>query len=268
MEKIMERFCEPNLPKSRVKRVFVSQLLPNEMMSELTDMGIRAYKLGKTDNISSELAYHPDILVNNFRKGFWMCESGAKYIPRDFPRSMILESESELGHIYPYDCLFNNYRIGKNLICGKGVDYLIKAYAMYDEYRIVYVQQNYTKCCSIPITQNAVITCDFYLARALRTNGYDVLTVNDSDDVGLSGFSHGLIGGCAGKLSEKLLVFTGNLNLYKYGNEIRDFCANHGVDAYSLSNNPMYDYGGILPITELVPKGEEGTETDIFEKNL
>lgn len=261
----MERFCNPYIPRTRVKRVFVSQLLPESIVSELNDMGIRTYKLGRTPNLSSELAYHPDILVNNFRKGRWMCENGADYIPFDIPRSLILESECVLGHVHPHDCLFNNFRMGKALICGKSADYLIKAYARYDEYRVVYVQQNYTKCCSIPINQNAVITCDYYVGRTLRMNGYDVLTVKDSDDIGLSGFSNGLLGGCAGMLSDKLLGFTGNLNMYAYGKEIRDFCANYGVDAYSLSSKPMYDYGGILPITEVVPKGEENTATAVFE---
>ncbi len=261
----MERFCDPNLPKSRVKRAFISEIMPDELVSELNDMGIKTYKLGKTPNLSTELSYHPDMLVNNFRKGFWMCENDAKYIPKDFPRSMILESECELGQIYPYDCLFNNYRIGKALVCGKSADYLIKAYAGYDEHRIIYVQQNYTKCCSIPVTQNAVITCDYYVGRALRANGYDVLTLKDSDTIGLRGYSHGLIGGCAGKLSDKLIGFTGDLNKYTYGDDIRDFCANYGIDAYSLSSDPMYDYGGILPITEVVPKGEEDTATDVFD---
>jgi hypothetical protein len=61
----MERFCDPYIPKSRVKRAFVSQLMPDSLISELNDMGIRTYKLGKTKNISSELSFHPDILLNN-----------------------------------------------------------------------------------------------------------------------------------------------------------------------------------------------------------
>lgn len=252
----MERFCVPYLPKTRVRKAFISQIMPDDLVSELEALGIQTFKLGKTDKISSELGYHPDILVNNFRKGLWLCENDPKYLPKNLPRSLFRESESELGNLYPYDCLFNNFKIGNVLVCGKSADYLITAYAKYDECRIVYVPQNYTKCCSIPINDHAVITCDKYIGRALRSNGFDVLTVADSDDIGLRGYSHGLIGGCSGLLSGDLLGFTGDLNKYKYGDDIRDFCANHGVDAFSLSSKPMYDYGGILPITELIPKNE------------
>ena len=257
----MERICDPYMPRSNVKKAFISALLPDEIVQELQDMGIKTYKLGRTPNILSELSYHPDILLNNFRKGQWMCENDPKYLPKDLPRSLFVESEAELGDLYPYDCLFNNFRLGKALICGMGTDYLIRAYADYDEYRIIYVEQNYVKCCCIPVTDNAVITCDYYIGRALRKNGYDVLTVKDCDRIGLKGYSHGLIGGCAAKLSDKLIGFTGDLNQYTYGDDIRDFCANYNIDAFSLSSKPMYDYGGILPITENIPKADVGIST-------
>ncbi len=252
----MERFCFPNLPKSKVKRVFVSQLMPNSLISELNDMGIITYKLGRSENIYSELGYHPDILLNNYLTGQWICEYNAKYIPKEIPRHIIIESELELGDLYPCDCLFNNFSLHKALVCGKSTDYLIKSHAKYEEHRIIFVPQSYTKCCCIPITNSAVITCDRSIGKKLRENGFDVLTIEDSNEIGLRGYSHGLIGGCAGMISENLLAFTGDLNKYKYGNDIRDFCDNFNVDAFSLTNNPMYDYGGILPITEVIDNTE------------
>ena len=268
----MERYCTPNLPKSRVRRAFISKLMPEQLVSELNDMGIRTHVLGRTPHIGTELAYHPDILLNNFRKGLWLCENDAKYLPKDLPRSIFRESEQELQEMYPLNCLFNNYRLGKFLICGRRADDLIQAYAKYEGARIAFVPQGYAKCCSIPINEYSVITCDPYIGRTLRQLGFDVLTVQDTDEIGLNGFSHGLIGGCAAMLAPDLLGFTGNLNKYKFGDDIRDFCANHGVDAFSLSSEPMYDFGGILPITELVPKDEQqftqGVDLSFTEKNL
>lgn len=260
----MEIYCEPHLPKNKVRRAFISGLLPLEIEDELNDIGIITYRLGRTPNLMSELAYHPDILVNNFRKGMWICESNAKYIPEDFPNSLLRESETELGDLYPFDCPFNNFRINKALVCGKRADYLIQAFAKYEGLRTIFVVQNYTKCCCIPINDVAVITSDYYIGRALSENGFDVLRVNDSDDIRLRGYSRGLIGGCAGMLSKDLLAFTGNLNKYKYGDDIRDFCANHHVDAFSLTSSGMYDYGGILPITEMSFTESEDTKACIF----
>jgi len=248
---IKEIHCEPFLPNNKVKRVFVSGLMPDEMISELRSMMIKPYILGKSKNMTGELAYHPDILVNNFRKGSWICENDAGYLPKGLPQNLFRESENELSDLYPYDCPFNNFRLGHALICGKSADYLIKAYADYEEKLTIFVKQNYTKCCTVIVNKSAVITSDFYIGRELRRHGYDVLTIKDSSDIGLNGYGYGLIGGCAGKISDDLIAFTGDLNKYNYGNDIRDFCNNHHVDVFSLTNRPMYDYGGILPITEI-----------------
>ena len=237
--------------------------MPDELVSELNDFGVITYKLGKSNNLNTELAYHPDILLNNFRKGLWLCESDAQYLPKEIDRELFRESETELADLYPFDCPFNNFQLDKILICGKNADYLIKAYAKYEDMRVLYVPQNYTKCCCVILNKKAVITSDYYIGKILRTNGFDVLTLNDSDEIGLSGFSHGLIGGCAVNLSSDIIGFTGDLNKYKYGNDIRAFCDNHGIDALSLSNKPLYDYGGVLPITELV-FNESNPEKTVF----
>ena len=259
-----ERFCTPFLPKNRVKRVFVSGLMPDYLIRELEDMMIKPYIMGKSHNMNGELAYHPDILINNYAKGLWICEHDARYIPKDFPYKLIMETETELEDLYPYDCPFNNFRIAHALVCGKAVNYLIKQYAAYEDRLVILVPQNYTKCCTVLVNEKAVITSDQFIYKTLRRHGFDVLRVYDGPDIYLNGYSHGLIGGCAGKISKNTLVFTGDLNQYKYGDDIRDFCRNHHVDALSLSSRPLYDYGGILPITEYTDSEEEDV-SDIFD---
>lgn len=256
---LKERYCEPNLPKSRVLRAFVSDLMPNELIEELKSMMIRPYVLGKSHNMNGELAHHPDILVNNFRKGMWICEHNAQYLPKHLPIKLFRESETELADLYPYDCPFNNFRLRQALVCGKSADYLIKSYANYENYLTIFVPQNYAKCCTVIVNQHAVITSDYYIGRTMRKYGFDVLTVEDSNEIGLRGYSHGLIGGCAGKIDENVIAFTGDLRRYRFGDDIKAFCANHHVDCFSLTNAPMYDYGGILPITEMI------NENDVYD---
>ncbi len=268
----MERFCTPNLPKTRVRRAFISQLMPDAIVSELNDMFIKTHKLGKSPNIVGELAYHPDILLNNFKTGYWLCEYDAKYLPKDISRKIFRESENQIGSIYPTNCIFNNFYIGNTLICSRSTDLIIREYAKYRNMRIINVPQGYTKCSCIPISEEAIITSDAEIGKALRQAGFDVLTVENTVEIKLGTISHGMIGGCAAMLAPNLLGFTGNLNSYKYGDDIRDFCADHGVDAFSLSKEPLYDYGGILPITEHVPKSEEyftqPLDLDVPEKDL
>ena len=262
-----EKFCDPYLPHNRVKRAFVSQLMPESMLNELRDMMVKPYVMGKSHNMTGELAYHPDILINNCKKGIWITEHDPRYIPQDFPYKLIHESETELQNLYPDDCPFNNFRIAHALVCGKCVDYTIRAFAEYEDRLIIYVPQGYTKCCTVLVNERAVITTDQTIHRFMRKHGFDVLRIEDSATIKLRGYSCGMIGGCAGKIAEDLIVFTGNLNSYQYGDDIKDFCRNYHVDCYSLTNQPMYDYGGILPITEITHNQEEDV-SDIFNYKI
>lgn len=260
-----EKYCIPNLPKNRVKRVFVSGILPENIINELRDMMIIPYKLGKSKNLHTELAYHPDILINNYRQGMWFCEHDPKYLPKGIPFNLFMESETELGDLHPYDIPFNNFRLRNALVCGMSADYLIQAYADYEDLLKIHVKQQYTKCSTIIVNEYAVITSDESIGKAMRKNGFDVLTVKYHNQIGLNGFTHGLIGGCAGKISEDTIVFTGDLDSYKNNNDIRDFCMNHGVYCLSLSNDPLYDYGGILPITEYT-RNEDEDVSHLFDE--
>ncbi len=262
-----ERFCDPHLVKSRLARAFVSCALPKQILDELGDMGVTCYMLGSTPNMSGELSKHPDILLNNYRKGMWLCESNARYLPVELRPSFFTESETELNDLYPFDCPFNNFRLKNALYCGKSADYIIKSFAAYDGLRTVFFPQNYAKCCCVIVNDHAVITSDIFISQTMAKNDFDVLLIKDSNEINLTGYSHGLIGGCGVKISDTLLGFTGDLNIFPEGDNIRDFCANHGVDAFSLTNEPMYDYGGILPITEYIPKSEQDITPDCnFER--
>lgn len=255
----MERFCEPNLPSSRVRSAFISSILPDAIVNELNDYGIETFKLGKSKNLPGELAYHPDLLINNFRKGHWVYEEDADYIPREMPgfdKKSFHENNIQLGKIYPYDCLFNCFRIHNTVICGKKVADFIKFNIQYEGLDVIYVPQGYAKCSTVLVSSDAAITCDRSIYKALRSLYVDVLLLPNNEGVSLNGYSCGFLGGCATLLDKNLLAFTGNLNTYKYGGNITDFCKNHGVDVFSLTNESMYDYGGILPLTEMVPSDE------------
>lgn len=264
----MEKFCLPNLPSGRVRRAFISGILPDAIVSELNDLGVRTYKLGKSSNIRNELAYHPDILINNYAVGIWVCEKDAAYLPDELPATeMFEESEETLGELYPYDCLFNTFRIGNRVFCGKHASHTIKFRCEYEQLEACFVPQGYAKCAVVIVSEKACITCDMSLFNMLRKKGIEVLLLPDCEGIGLNGFGNGLIGGCATLLGKDILAFTGNLNTYKFGGNIVDFCKDFGVDAMSLTNDDMYDYGGILPVSEIeqevIETIEEHTSYDI-----
>ena len=112
---------------------------------------------------------------------------------------------------------------------------------------IIKVRQSYAKCSTIAITAEAFITSDAGIYKALKARGFDVLLVTN-DRIELNGYGCGFIGGCTGKVGRTLLVFTGDIKKHAQYEDIKSFCRNYGVEIYSLGNNFLYDYGGILQI--------------------
>ena len=230
---------KPNLPEYKVKKAYISYILPNEIVKRLENQGVFGIKLNPSERMKSELRYHPDILTLNSPDNTWYCEDGYKSFAGQTMTKVML------GDAYPFDCTFNMMFVNDKVICGKKADIGF----LEDKYEIVRVNQGYVKCSTVFVDESAYITSDYGIADKLKKLGCDVLTVSN-EGILLNGFSCGFIGGCAGKISKNEIAFTGKLENHKNCADIKSFCANYGVDCISLGNDPLYDYGGILPIIE------------------
>ena len=64
----------------------------------------------------------------------------------------------------------------------------------------------------------------------------------------LEGYPYGFIGGSCALFSPDTLAFFGDISKHPDYSNIRSFTKNHGVDIISLSNQELYDAGGIIAI--------------------
>ncbi len=229
----------PNLPEKPVKKAFVSRLMPAQMKNELKLLGIECVHPDPAVNITGELRYHPDIVTLNVSEGVWYVEKSNEQM---FDFGELKRLDFDQGNVYPYDCALNCVVAGGKVICGRSAPK-----ELFRGMTVIEVNQGYAKCSTIPLNESAFITSDKSIYKALVKNGCDVLLTNN-DGIMLDGYDCGFIGGCSGKVSEKLLVFTGDIKKHKDHENIKSFCANHQIDIYSLGNNFLYDHGGILPI--------------------
>lgn len=229
----------PNLPESNVKKAFVSAIMPSGMQKELNALGVECIYPQQAKNIKSELRFHPDIVICNVCEGVWYAEKSNE---QTFDFGELRHLDKDLGEKYPEDCLLNNLVAGNNVICGVSADT-----AIFGDKNIIKVRQSYAKCSTIAVTPDAFITSDAGIFKALKMHGSDVLPVTN-ERIELNGYDCGFIGGCSGKISGTLLVFTGDVRKHAQYEDIKSFCRNYGVEIYSLGKNNLYDYGGILPI--------------------
>lgn len=222
------------------KAVFVSEIMPFELLNELNILGLKPVVLPPVNSMFSEIRYHPDIICINVMDE-WLFDSSAKHL-FDFIKCRRIQIT--LSEKYPSDCTFNNIIIGNKVIAGKKNDVSY----MPDVFEIIRVNQGYVRCSTVTVNENAFITSDESIYNVLKQMSYDVLKVTN-DGILLNGFSNGFIGGCSGKIADNMIVFSGDIKSHKDYLEIKSFCNNYKTDCVSLTNKCLYDYGGIVLIT-------------------
>ena len=227
----MEQFLKnPNLPENMVSEVMLSDYKP-EFKRELERMGIKATVPKMIENIEGSERYHADMSVLHI--------GGDKFLYAD-KLSEEVTAEKPLLNI----CI-----LGENVICNTKTAYK-PALEMLKDKKIIHTNQRYAKCCCAVISENAVITSDNGIYKICVANQIDVLKISVGDIL-LDGYAYGFIGGCCGLIAKDTLVFSGNVGLHRDFENMRDFARNHHVELYSLTNEKLYDIGGILPIKEI-----------------
>lgn len=187
-----------------------------------------------------------EIIVSSIIKqpsGAFLVERNYKLVHTLDTKLRFKNSGEALSAIYPRDCILNCIYAKNNLICGKSVAEEILCEAKSLNYKICFVKQGYVACSTIKLSDTAYITSDVGIHRALNALGFDVLKVSN-DGILLNVFSNGFIGGSVLCIDDGFVAFSGNIKLHEDYCRIKSFCDNYHIKLYSLSAEPLYDYGG------------------------
>lgn len=142
---------------------------------------------------------------------------------------------------YPDDVQLNCAVVGKHAIANlKYTSEHVKESGL----ALLHANQGYTKCSTVVVSDNAIITSDPSVFSAAHEAGIDALKISEGH-VRLDGYGTGFIGGATG-LTDTAVLFTGDLSTHPDAEKIEAFCARHGKRAVSLSDAPLYDYGTVF----------------------
>lgn len=247
------RFIEnPGLPDSKVALCAVSRDA-REVIGALSALGIAILEIEPAPALALPVASHADMLLHPLGgKGIVIAkgQSALKVKLESFGFCAI-ESEKPLEEAYPQNIALNCARAGKRLFAlEKAMDTHIKDYCENNHILIHSVRQGYAKCSVCVVGADAVITADASIAAAAEQAGLDVLRIREGY-ITLPGYSHGFIGGCCGRISGTVLAFTGELSKHPDGALMRAFLFRHGIEPLCLTDGPLLDIGGILPLMQV-----------------
>ena len=222
--------------------ILVSQLLPRSMERVLEDKGYSVIRLSPAIAIKSEVSFHPDVLCCKTPTGVWFGDSVVKPQMSDL---VDFRTGLSLQNGYPHEVLYNCFFYDRFLFASCYTDKAVLQYADESGFETVFVKQGYTKCSVAVCGKDSFITADKGICTALEKKGYNILLI-DGSDILLNGFSCGFIGGCCVMISDNLIAFTGSLDKMLDGESIKNFLVQAGIEILELSDNTLYDYGGLI----------------------
>ena len=119
------------------------------------------------------------------------------------PKERLLFCNKKAGNKYPEDILLNFLYLN-NTLYGKlsAIDKNLLDYCKENNIRTVNINQGYARCSTLVLNNNAVITSDLSIEKALKKDKVEVLLIS-SGNIVLEGYNYGFIGGASGKIDEK-----------------------------------------------------------------
>ena len=151
---------------------------------------------------------------------------GTQTLKKEYPFNIAFNAVSLKKHFF-HKLAFTEPRILDSLNCDR-----------------IEVKQGYTRCSTMVLNDDSVITEDVGLARSYKAYGYDVLVI-EKGHVALPGYNYGFFGGSGGVIEDKL-VLNGALKHHPNGDAIMSYVHQVGLSIIELHDDPLIDCGSIL----------------------
>ena len=230
-----------------MKHVICDERIDDFEISKLFDLGYKVIKCPRCTTLYDAVCSHPDMLIHMLSEKRIVVY---KNMPQEFIKLLeslnyeIIYSSKDIKSAYPDDIILNALSLGNLFIHNlKFTDNILLEHM--NDKKLINISQGYTKCSVAVINEKAVITSDKMIFHKLTKEHIDVLFLPPGD-IELTGLSYGFIGGTCGLLSNNVIAFYGNLDFYKYGNEVLGFLDKHEVKPIYLNKGKLIDRGSIF----------------------
>ncbi len=234
------------MPDNPVTLVAISSLATKQIEA-LHNLGIKTILIPPYDKLQKAVNTHADMVL--FHRGYdeIILHNYSETLNNDLRNAgfKLKFTTAEVLSKYPNDIQLNSFLFGKYFVGSKAYSKDV-AFSDFD-WECINTKQGYAKCSSIILNEKAVITSDLGIQKALQNHGFDSIYVN-TKGIALKGYDCGFIGGTCFKIDKDTLVFTGNLTDYHDKDKIFSFCKRHKISVKFLCNEPLIDFGSIIPL--------------------
>lgn len=231
---------------------FIDYRVTTEELVSLSKLNMNPIIVPRCNNVYEAINGHPDIQLNILKNKSSAQIIIQKDIGENFKKSLksnnlkYIVSKKSLSNTYPYDIILNSLILENYFIHNlKFTDEnLLKSQNLKTQ---INVSQGYTKCSILPVRDNVLITNDKGIFEALKDYNFDILLL-PSGDILLPSLNYGFIGGVGGMISNDRMAFFGDLDSYKWGDEIKKFLYKYDVSPIALRKGKLIDRGSLLTL--------------------
>lgn len=158
---------------------------------------------------------------------------------------------SGLRRKYPENVLLNAALVGNRLFCkADAIADKVRDFCEDNSIRVVDNKQGYSKCSTLVINENAVITADKSIYNAAVKENIDVLLITPGF-IRLDDDNFGFIGGASGVIGDTVLFF-GDVYSHPDAKLITEFIEKYDMNYISLCDGCLVDLGGLVVIDNLI----------------
>lgn len=215
-----------------MKTIYLSNEAHPLLQNYLTQLGYRCETVSASPFLSMGIASHPDL---------FMCKMGC-----DPDSPVFMGNPTTPIDPYPNDIPFNAVCTGQYFI--HRLDYTdpeLLSYAKKMNLAMIDVPQGYTKCNTVVVDKNSLITSDKGISNALAKHPDINCLLIEAGHVKLPGFSSGFLGGASGRVGHRIL-FHGNLQMHPDFIAIHDFIEARDLKAIWFEEFQLTDIGSII----------------------
>ena len=244
----MKFIKKPNLPESRVSLAAIS-CKAGESIKKLNELGINTLIIPSHPLLPEPVNSHADLQLLHFGGNVIFCQKEHLFegeLNNKFNLKIIKE---KTYNVYPHDVRLNCAIIGNKIICNeRTISEDILEYAYINDYKIINVNQGYSKCSVCIINENSILTDDESIFTAAG-KFFDDAELISKGSIALKGYNYGFIGGCCGMIDRTKMAFNGEIETHKDYYKILDILSRNNIECIELAKGLLTDIGGILPLT-------------------
>lgn len=230
-------------------KAIVNLAFPENAMADLSRRGFDVIPIPSSKDLVVPMSQHPDMLIfcgfdavvcqknyyNENRNTIDLIANGKK----------LIVSDENIGKEYPLDAIFNAAVVGNNLLCNKKyISKHILELTKENGINIIHVNQGYTKCSTLIVNNNDIITSDRGIHAAAQKAGINSLLIG-AGNIELLPYEYGFIGGATGMYGNNV-YFCGSLNEHPDKEKICEFIRSCGKEFVFLPFEKLSDMGSIL----------------------